>query len=709
MKLCHNNEVVLHIMNQSKYFNRDISWLSFNYRVMQEAMDPSLPLYERIKFLAIYSNNLDEFFRVRVGVIRHSLSVAKEREEAELLLAEINGIVDNQQKEFGQVFRGSILPELEKNGIQLIMDGNFTKKQQLFIKQYYQEELIFHVQPILLVKNKVVPFLQNGAIYLLVALTSKTKKSSKPAKNVTPTSQKRRKYAILKLPSDVVKRFVELPSVNDKYSITFLDDVIRFNLPEIFKGYNIEFAHSIKMSRDADLHIEDEFQGNLVEKVKKSLGKRKIGAPSRFLYDEKMPKEAVGFLKSIFKMKKNEMIAGGRYHNFYDFFKFPNPLAPALESFPNLPLRIPEFDSFPSMFEAIKTRDWILHFPYQDYDYVLRFLNQASFDPKVFEIKATQYRVAPESGVVNALINAARNGKKVTVFVEVKARFDEESNLRFAQQMAAAGVNIIYSLPGLKVHAKAIVVSRESGNRRGVRQYAFLSTGNFNERTAKTYADHGYFTSNYEICDELTTFFQQLEKRTDQAKFNQLLVAQYNMVTSLYKMIDQEIQHAKQGKKAQIIIKVNNLEEESMIDKLYEASKAGVIIDIIVRGICRVIPNKKFSQNIRIRRIVDQYLEHARLCIFYNGGKQDVFLSSADWMSRNLFHRIELGFPINEPDLKKEILDIVHLQLIDNTKARIIDEHLKNNHLPHVGIPHRSQTETYEYLRNKYYKVFADD
>ncbi len=692
-------------MDGSKYFNRDISWLSFNYRVLQEAMDPSLPLYERIKFLAIFSNNLDEFFRVRVGVIRHSLTISKEKEEAELLLSQINGIVDTQQKEFGQIFRGSILPELEKNGIQLIMNGDYSKKQQTFLKQFYQEELIFHVQPLLLIKNKVVPFLQNGAIYLFVALTSKSKKSAK----LTNTAAKRRKYAILKIPSDVVKRFVELPSVNDKYCITFLDDVIRFNLDDIFKGYDIEFAYSIKMSRDADLHIEDEFHGNLVEKVKKSLGKRKIGEPSRFLYDEKMPKDAVSFLKSIFKMKKNEMIAGGGYHNFYDFFKFPNPLSPALESFPRLPLRIPEFDGFPSMFEAIKTRDWLLHFPYQDYDYVIRFLNEASFDPKVFEIKATQYRVAPESGIVSALINAARNGKKVTVFVEVKARFDEESNLRFAQQMAAAGVNIIYSMPGVKVHAKAILISRESGNRRGVRQYAYLSTGNFNERTAKTYSDHGLFTSTYDICDELTLFFKQLEKKTDPINFEHLMVAQFNMLTRLNDMIDREIAHAKEGKKAHIIIKLNNIEEERMIDKLYEASKAGVVIDMIVRSVCCVIPGRKFSHNIRIRRIVDTFLEHSRICVFHNGGEQEVYLSSADWMSRNLFHRIELGFPVMDPLLKQEILDIIQLQLQDNTKARILDDHLRNHHLPKTGLPHRSQTETYEYLRNKYYKIFADD
>lgn len=690
-------------MGSSRYFNRDISWLSFNYRVLQEAMDPSLPLYERIKFLAIYSNNLDEFFRVRVGAIRQSLSILKKQEDTQHLLEDIHQLVNTQQQEFGNIFRGSILPELENNGIQLIMNGSFTKKQQEYLKQFYQEELIFHVQPILLVKNKVVPFLQNGAIYLFVALTAKKKKSTNPA------TTKRLKYAIIKIPSDSVRRFIELPANDNKFCITFLDDVIRFNLNEIFKGYKIEYAHSIKMSRDADLHIEDEFHGNLVEKVKKSLGKRKIGNPSRFLYDENLPANGVSFLKSIFQLKKNEMIAGGRYHNFFDFFKFPNPLAPGLESFHPLPLRIPSFDSYPSMFEAIKTKDWMLHFPYQDYDYVLRYLNEASYDPKVFEIKATQYRVASDSRIVSALINAARNGKKVTVFVEVKARFDEETNLRFAQQMAAAGINIIYSMPGLKVHAKAILVSRESGNRRGVRQYAYLSTGNFNESTARIYADHGYFTSNYDICDELTIFFNELEKKTPGIQFNHLLVAQYNMVPKLKHLIDREIKHAKKGIKGHIIIKVNNLEDETMIDKLYEASQAGVKIEIIVRSICRLIPGKSYSKNISVRRIVDQYLEHARICVFYNAGRNDLYLSSADWMNRNLFHRIELGFPVYDETLKTEILDLVNLQLLDNTKARLINDKLANVQLPHKIPPHRSQVETYEYLRDKYYKVFMDD
>lgn len=695
-------------MQNFPLFNRDVSWLSFNYRVLEEAKDFSLPLYERIKFLAIYSNNLDEFFRVRVGSIRHDLNNTIEHAEIENLLKEINQIVSKQQQEFGFIFREQIIPELEKNKIHLIRNDSFSKSQIEFIKQYYLEELIYQIQPILLVKNKFVPFLQNGAIYLLVGLSSKVKSKAIEGEKKKPT--KRIKHAIIKIPSDTSNRFVELPSYDDKSFICFLDDIIRLNLKDIFKGYKIEFAHSIKVSRDADLHIEDEFEGDLIEKLKKSLNKRKVGAPSRFLYDENMPEDAVDFLHDIFKIKKSDMIKGGKYHNFFDFFKFPNPLSPNLESFAPIPTRIPSFDTYSSVFEAIKNKDWMLHFPYQSYDYVLRFLNEAAYDPKVTEIKATQYRVASNSGIVSALMNAAQNGKKVTVFVEVKARFDEELNLRFAQQMASAGVNVIYSMPGLKVHAKAILVTRESGNRRGVRQYAFLSTGNFNENTAKIYSDHGFFTSEYAICDELTDFFQILENQQKDVEFNHLLVAQYNMVSKLNAYIDEEIQQAKLGNKAYIILKVNNLEDEGMIQKLYYASQCGVKIDIIVRSICCLIPNMPFSSNITVRRIVDQFLEHARVIYFYNSGKEKVYLSSADWMKRNLHHRIELGFPIENEELKKEVLDIIHYQLNDNMKSRILDENLNNNPIPKKSFTsHRAQNEIYQMLKNKYFRVFRDD
>ncbi|MCX7743457.1 MAG: polyphosphate kinase 1 [Flavobacteriales bacterium] len=686
----------------SSTINRDISWLSFNYRVLQESFDEELPLYERIKFMAIYSSNLDEFFRVRVGAIRHLLTIPAEAPKAQELLDQINFIVSRQQKEFGKNFREKIIPALEKNKIYLLNDSLLSKSQLQFVRNYFQDELIYQIQPVLLVKNKVAPFLQNGAIYFVVGLQAKQKKNNKPTK-------RRTRYAIVKIPSDIHPRFVELPPEDGKFGIIFLDDIIRVNLDQLFKGYEICSCHSIKLSRDADLHIEDEYEGNLVEKVKKNLSKRKTGAPSRFLYDESMPGSVLEFLKECFQLKKNEMIPGARYHNFFDFFRFPNPLSPQLEAHIPQPMRIPELDSYPSIFEAIKNRDWLLNFPYQSYDYFLRFLQDAAYDPKVLEIKATQYRVADNSAVVSALIEAARNGKKVTVFVEVKARFDEETNLKSAQQMAAAGIQIIYSIPGLKVHAKACLISRISGNRRGIRHYAFMSTGNFNEKTARIYSDHGFFTCKQEYTDELIKLFDYLESQNTLVTFNKLLVAQFNMVDEFSRLIDYEIASAKQGKKSHIIIKLNNLEDEIMIEKLYKASKAGVKIDLIVRSICCLKPNSDYSENITVRRIVDTFLEHARVFVFYHQGEQKIYLSSADWMKRNLYHRIELGFPLEDQILKQEMLDILSLQLKDNTKARILDEELNNKVIPQEGEKIRAQHAIYEYLRNKYFKVFDDD
>lgn len=682
--------------------NRDISWLSFNYRVLQESFDEELPLYERIKFMAIYSSNLDEFFRVRVGAIRHLLNIPSEASKAQELLNQINFIVSRQQNEFGKNFREKIIPAIEKNNIFLLNDNQLTKSQLQFVRNYFQDELIYQIQPVLLVKNKVAPFLQNGAIYFVVGLQAKQKKSNKNIK-------RRTRYAIVKIPSDIHARFVELPPEKGKYGIIFLDDIIRANLDQLFKGYEICSCHSIKLSRDADLHIEDEYEGNLVEKVKKNLSKRKTGAPARFLYDETMPANVLAFLKDCFKLKKNEMIPGARYHNFYDFFRFPNPLSPQLEVYIPQPMRLPELDSYSSIFEAIKNRDWLLSFPYQSYDYFLRFLQDAAYDPKVIDIKATQYRVADNSAVVSALIDAARNGKKVTVFVEVKARFDEETNLKFAQQMAAAGIQVIYSIPGLKVHAKACLISRVSGNRRGIRHYAFMSTGNFNEKTARIYSDHGFFTCKQEYTDELIGLFDYLQSQHTKVSFSKLLVAQFNMVDEFSRLIDQEITAAKQGKKAHIIIKLNNLEDETMIEKLYKASKAGVKIDIIVRSICCLMPESDFSENITVRRIVDTFLEHARVFVFYHHGEQKIFLSSADWMKRNLYHRIELGFPLEDPEIKSEMLDILSIQLKDNTKARILDKQLNNKPISQEGEKIRAQQAIFEYLRNKYFRVFHDD
>lgn len=675
---------------KNKFFHRDISWLSFNYRVLQEAKDITLPLYERIKFLSIYSSNLDEFFRVRVGALKQYAQVTKDR-KTEQVISQINAIVYEQQNEFGKIFHESILPELKENNIELIQNDLFTEAQRKFIDQYFHHEVLFLLQPLMLVEDKVTPFLEDGTLYFIVSLTTKTTK--KKEKN---TPSKSIKYSIIKIPTDKLPRFITLPKENNRHSIVFLDDIIRVNLEKIYGGYKVESAYSFKVSRNADFQIEDEFEGNIVEKIKSQISKRKTGIPARFLYDEAMPASVLAFLKRTFKLKKSELVAGAKYHNFFDFMKFPNPLAPALEHAPFDPIKIPELDNCSSILDKIKKHDFLVHFPYHSYDYVVRFLTEAAYHPKVKEIKATQYRVASNSAIVGALIAAARNGKSVTVFVEVKARFDEELNMHFARQMEEHGVKIIYSLPGLKVHAKSILINYESKGK--MKSLAFLSTGNFNEKTARIYSDIGLFTAHKEITKELNNFFAFLNNTEQTHKYHLLLPANTLMAKKLSQKIAREIAHVQNGRKGRIILKVNNLEDEKMIKKLYKAADAGVQIDIIVRSICRIIPQK----NIRVIRIVDRFLEHARVIIFENNQDPEIYISSADWMQRNLYHRIELAIPILHEPLKKEITDIIQFQLDDTLKARELDKNLNNQIIKTRKRKKISaQHATYEYLQNK--------
>ncbi|MCK4853733.1 MAG: polyphosphate kinase, partial [Bacteroidales bacterium] len=461
-----------------KYINRDISWLSFNGRVLDEAKDRSLPLYERLKFLAIYSSNLDEFYKVRVAAYRRSSLDSK------ALLQQILEIVNKQQNEFGSVFWKELVPKLRENQILLLHNRRLNKSRKEFITHYFYQEVIPYLQPLLLLKGKVLPFLQDDAIYLAIKMVKK----SMPGEEVK--NRRKARYAIVNIPSDHFPRFIELPEAKGQYCIMFLDDIIRMNLDALFPGYDVESSYSVKLSRDADLGIDDEFTGDLSVKISSSLVKRKTGAPSRFLYDNAMPGPFLDFLRQSLRISREDLVPGGKYHNFSDLFSFPNPLSPKLEikSLPALYKK--DLESYPSMLEAIREKDWMLHFPYHSYDPVIRFLNEAAMDPKVKEIKTTQYRVASDSAVVNALMNARNNGKRVTVFVELKARFDEYANLQFAKIMSKAGIRIIYSIPGLKVHAKvALVLKKPVKNKQEA--FAFLSTGNFNEKTARIYADHG--------------------------------------------------------------------------------------------------------------------------------------------------------------------------------------------------------------------------
>jgi polyphosphate kinase len=480
----------------------------------------------------------------------------------------------------------------------------------------------------------------------------------------------------------------------------FIDDIIRANLSSVFPGYKVGECYSIKISRDADFSIEEEDHANIAEKILKKVRKRKIGAVTRFQYDKSMPDYFLKYLCDTYEIEEEELLASGRYLNLDDLMSLPNPTDKKLTADIPTPLRIPEFERNSSLLRVLRKQDVMLYFPYQSFDYLLRFLMQAAFDPKVLEIKVTQYRVAENSAVINSLISAAKNGKKVTVFVELKARFDEENNYLTAETMQQSGIKIIYSLPGLKVHAKLAYVRKRSKDPEvPIKGYAYLSTGNFNEKTARVYSDMGLLTSNQEIITEINELFHILEGQPQSMKFKHLLVAQFNMLDALKTMIDNEINHVKNGDKGRIILKMNSLEDKKMIAALYRASEAGVEIDLIIRGICCLVPNQSYSKNIKVTRIVDSFLEHSRIWYFHNNGNPTYHLTSADWMARNLRRRIEAAFPIYCEKHRKQITDILDIQLNDNTKACFIDENLNNIYKSNNEHKVRAQNTIYDYLK----------
>lgn len=681
-----------------RYFNRDISWLSFNHRVLEEAKSKNNPLFERLKFLAIYSSNLDEFYKVRVAEYKYDVDYDElddpNSDSPVKVVREINRIVREQLEEFSRIFHEEILTEMRKEGI-ILYQGNMPPdpEHQQFIREYFYREVIPYLQPVLLTKG-TRSFLRDNRLYLAIRLYRKKRGADNG-------SNRRPRYALVKLPYTDVKRFIRLPDKDGCYHFLFLEDLVRFNLQELFPGYDIDSSYCVKLLRDADLGIKDEFSGNLVEKIRKNLGRRKVGEPALFTYDRSIPEDFLAFLQDVIGVYKEDLLAGERYLNFQDFFSFPNPFAPRLQLNHPQPIHPYELEQIGSMFAAIREKDRILHYPYQSFDYLIKFLNEAAQDPKVYAIKVTQYRVASNSAVVNSLISAARNGKQVSVFVEVKARFDEENNLTLARLMSEAGVRIIYSLPGLKVHAKLALVLRRSGNERK-RSFAYLSTGNFNEKTARQYADHGFFTCKEDIIRDLENLFSYFENPKFRPEFTKLWVTRFNFKNELRKRIDREIELARQGKKGYILVKLNGIQNKPLINLLYKASEAGVKIDMIIRGICCLVPNQKFSRNINLRRIVDSYLEHGRIIVFGNDGAPEVYLTSADWMNRNINRRIETTFPVEDEDIKKELYDILDLQLRDNVSARLINENLENIPIVADGMePIRAQWDTYKMLIEK--------
>lgn len=676
-------------MEKFEHIKRDISWLSFNHRVLQEAKDKTVPLYERIKFLAIYSSNLDEFFRVRVASLR-SFKALKKETRKELLdikpkkeLKEIRKIVQKQQAEFGAIFRGEILPELRKNNIFLVDELSYSKVQKQFVTAYFQTDILPRLRPVqYLLEEAPPPFLKNKALYFIIQLKNEEK------------------LALLEIPSEDLPRFISLPAAEGQYYISFLDDIIRYNLRKVVEEDVIN-AYAIKVSRDAELYIDDEYSGDLVEKIKQSLDERNIGLPTRFLYDSEMSTDLVAKIKSIFLLKKSDLVPGARYHNFNDFFGFPDPADdPAFHDEPLPPLPHPELEDVDSILKVLEQQDVMLHFPYQKYEYVPQMILEAARDPKVSSIKVTLYRVASKSAVVTALLEALNQGKEVVAFIEAKARFDEASNLYWGDQLSKAGGTVLYSYPGIKVHSKILLITQKT--EAGTLKYAYLGTGNFNEKTARLYCDHALLTTNSKLANELEQVFDILQRKIIFPRTKHLLVSPFSTRSTMIELINKEMDNAKRGKEAYMILKMNSLEDTEMINQLYRASQAGVKIKLIVRGICCLIPGVEgMSENITAISIVDRFLEHARVYIFANGGQEIMYIASADWMTRNLDRRIEVVIPIYDPAIYQEIRSIIDLQLKDNTKARRINTSQSNPYkIPKPDEEKiRAQVATYKRLK----------
>lgn len=657
------------------FLNRDLSWLSFNQRVLMEAADPTVPLYSRISFLSIFSSNLDEFFRVRMPSIFaftniDSKKVSLQEEYPKGLVKDVQQTVMAHQEEFGRILTTQILPALRENNICLYYGEEIRSEHHEAIREYFLSKVLSFLQPVLLQKeNQANVFLENNALYFIVEIEPE----SQPGKS---------QHALLNIPSANLPRFFELSMIDNTHYILFLDDVIRENLQEVFPGYNILGAWSIKLTRDAEMNLEDEFSGNLAEKIEKQLEKRDVGNATRLLFDKRMPEASRDFLQKYLNLRQEEMVEGGSYHNLKDLGSLPNPFRGKLVYDSWHAVTHNGFNHTKSIFQSISEKDRLLHLPYHSYNYILRFFNEAAIDPLVKEIYVTLYRVAADSHIVNALISAAKNGKKVTVFVELKARFDEANNLKWSKKMKAAGIRIINSIPGLKVHAKVALVKRWED--KAWKHYSFLATGNFNESTGRFYTDHVLFTVKPEFGEELDQLFTYLLSKTEpvlygKISFRHLLVSQFNMIKRFTKLIDREIKNAEKGRPAGIIIKLNNLQERAMIEKLYEASRAGVKVQLLVRSICCLAPGVKGqSENIVVHRIVDRYLEHARVFIFHNNGEPEYYMGSADWMNRNLHSRIEVIFPVYDPSLQKELDDIIQIQLRDHIKAVHLTEDLQN-------------------------------
>ena len=682
----------------SKIIPRDISWLAFNARVLQEAADHSVPVKERIKFLGIFSNNLDEFFRVRVAALKRmmklgAMATMHVEESPQEILDAIQLIVLQHQSEFNRIWQ-SILEELRKEKIYLLNEKELSREQVDFVINFFDEEVRSNVIPLMIESIPALPYLRDKSIYLAVVMARK---------NVAY----KRKYALIEVPTRAVPRFVLLPDgkSGEKY-IILLEDVIRFCLPRIFSYFDYEefTAHVIKVTKDAEYDLDYDETSTYIDKIEKGIKNRRKGKPVRFIYDKEIDPALLEFLiRKVGLSKKDHLIPGGRIHNFRHFIDFPAQVF-SHSSKRKKPFLHPQFANTSRVTDVILANDVMLHFPYHSFNPLIDLLREAAIDPDVTTIKITAYRLAKHSKVINALINAVRNGKDVTVMLELRARFDEENNLAYKEQLEEEGVKVLLGIPNQKVHAKICLIRKRKGNH--TMHYGFISTGNLNESTATIYGDHCLITANRHIMADVNRIFSYLEKPKTGFKHlrmaQTLLLSPTSMRRNILALINAEIKQAMAGKKASIILKMNSLSDEILIQKLYDAATAGVEIKMVVRGIfCAVTDIKKFKSPIQAVSIVDEYLEHARIMVFYNGGKEKVFISSADWMVRNLDHRIEVTCPIVEPGIMKELKDILDIQFRDNVKARLLSNNLSNEYVSVKGRQVRSQIETYQYLLSK--------
>lgn len=695
------------IITENRYIDKEKSWLAFNFRVLQEAADERVPLLERLRFLGIFSNNLDEFFRVRYAAIRRLSMSGKTGENilggitAQKLLKDITDTVIDQQSESLRIL-SIIEKELEKENIFIINETEINKDQENFIKDFFIQKVSPEVVTIILNDLAEFPLLKDTSGYLAVKLVMKTKETSSILEKIK--IKKDIRYAVIEIPK-TINRFVVLPSNNDKQYIILLDDLIRYNLHNIFNIFDYESisAHMIKITRDAELELDSDLNKSFLEKISSSVKDRRIGEPVRFIYDQTIEKDTLKFFLGKMGIDaKDSIIPGGRYHNRRDYMNFPNLGRYDLLYKTNIPLPVEGLSLEGSILRKIEKKDYLVNAPYQSFSYIIKFLREAALDPKVSAIKITLYRLAKNSQIVSSLINAAKNGKKVTVQIELQARFDEASNISYAEQMQTEGIELIFGVKGLKVHSKICLIERIDDDGK-LKRYGVISTGNFNESTAKVYTDVTLFTAHQQLLKDVSKVFEFFQINYRVHRYKHLIVSPHYTRARFYRLIDREILNANLGKPAYIKLKMNSLSDNKMIDKLYDASRAGVKIQLIVRGICSLVPGVKgMSENIKAISIVDNYLEHSRVYIFGNNNDPEVFISSADFMTRNLDARVEVTCPIYDADIKNELIATFDLGWSGNVKVRYHSEKLDNKYkMRGDKAVFRAQLETYKYYRDK--------